>query len=419
MSTTRPLPPTPNLEFERKDAKHLLRQLRADDASALARVQAMHPDARGAAAERFTLADAQLTLAREYGFANWPRLVRYFGTADRQRHRNHSNLGSVAGYEHDARSLLAGHAKRRTRIGRMLAEYIPRFFGVPLDEVFRAAVTEDEAKHALARDAGFPSWTALVASANDAVEQHGDAWAIDPARLAITALHRVDLPQLQHVVRDHPALLHPTQRETARNGGLLNFALGAERERGVDAMRPIMAWLGSHGHDIAARRTAQLCGSSFMSAADVRSLLERGADPAWVAPNGLSVLEHALLRYQSGECVDLIAQRVIPPRALWIAAGLGDVERVATFLDASGTPTADARGHRPLSRPSGHFRGRRTLTPPTSRSCSKPRMSPPATGACRCWRTSSRAASQLTASRGTSLCWQWRWIVAGCPRWRA
>jgi hypothetical protein len=33
------------------------------------------------------LADAQLVIAREYGFTSWPKLVRYFGDVDRQGKR--------------------------------------------------------------------------------------------------------------------------------------------------------------------------------------------------------------------------------------------------------------------------------------------------------------------------------------------
>jgi hypothetical protein len=41
MSALRPLPAQPNLEFERKEAKALLRRLRAGDAAALERARAL------------------------------------------------------------------------------------------------------------------------------------------------------------------------------------------------------------------------------------------------------------------------------------------------------------------------------------------------------------------------------------------
>jgi hypothetical protein len=52
---SRELPPQPNLEFLRKQAKELLDALQTEDGSA-------------------QLADAQHKLAREYGFASWPQL---------------------------------------------------------------------------------------------------------------------------------------------------------------------------------------------------------------------------------------------------------------------------------------------------------------------------------------------------------
>jgi hypothetical protein len=79
----------------------------------------------------------------------------------------------------------------------------------------------------------------------------------------------------------------------------------------------------------------------------LRWYLERGADPNWMPPNGITVLEHAIVRYHNGESVDLIARRVTPRRALWIAAGLGDVVGVRSFIAAKGKLTPEGRLNRP------------------------------------------------------------------------
>jgi ankyrin repeat protein len=84
-----------------------------------------------------------------------------------------------------------------------------------------------------------------------------------------------------------------------------------------------------------------------MSPDEVRALIEQGADPDGVAPNGIPVLEHALLRYWNGDAVDVVAALATRRDALWIAAGLGDVEGVRRFLDRQGRPTAAARRLRP------------------------------------------------------------------------
>ncbi|MEO7520967.1 MAG: Clp protease N-terminal domain-containing protein, partial [Gemmatimonas sp.] len=80
---------------------------------------------------------------------------------------------------------------------------------------------------------------------------------------------------------------------------------------------------------------------------EVRYLLDRGADPDWIAPNGYSVLEHAIFRYWNGDAVDVLAARTKPRKAFWISAGLGDVDGVRRFLDRDGKPTPATRLARP------------------------------------------------------------------------
>jgi hypothetical protein len=58
---SRNLPPHPNLEHLRKQAKELLHELKQQNPAA-------------------KLADAQYALAREYGFASWPKLKAYLQT---------------------------------------------------------------------------------------------------------------------------------------------------------------------------------------------------------------------------------------------------------------------------------------------------------------------------------------------------
>lgn len=60
------LPVRTNLEQLRRQAKDLLAAAKAGDPGALARVRAV--------SDRLQLSSAQLALAREYGFASWPRL---------------------------------------------------------------------------------------------------------------------------------------------------------------------------------------------------------------------------------------------------------------------------------------------------------------------------------------------------------
>ena len=74
-----PLPDRPNLDQLKNQAKDLLKGHNARDPEALRRIQANHPrlgasSAHEIQASRVTLSGAQLVIAREYGFASWPKL---------------------------------------------------------------------------------------------------------------------------------------------------------------------------------------------------------------------------------------------------------------------------------------------------------------------------------------------------------
>jgi hypothetical protein len=71
MRTPKSLPAHPSLESLRKQAKRLARDITAGDAEAIARAKAQLPNAELPLSQR----DAQLVLAREYGFAGWLDLI--------------------------------------------------------------------------------------------------------------------------------------------------------------------------------------------------------------------------------------------------------------------------------------------------------------------------------------------------------
>ena len=76
---TKSLPSQPNLEQLKNQAKDLLKSLKSGNPGAIQRVRESHPRWSGASepemnAAELPLVDAQLVIAREYGFANWPKL---------------------------------------------------------------------------------------------------------------------------------------------------------------------------------------------------------------------------------------------------------------------------------------------------------------------------------------------------------
>src|ERR1700760_2864891 len=64
------LPDKPDLNHLKKQARRLLQEVRAQGGEALQTLIAFHPRP----AEFSTLRDAQLTLARRYGYADWDQL---------------------------------------------------------------------------------------------------------------------------------------------------------------------------------------------------------------------------------------------------------------------------------------------------------------------------------------------------------
>jgi|GEM_PF-649186 len=82
MTTPHTLPDRPNLDHYRNQAKALLADARRDDGAALDRIKT----ATGQLPQRLGLSHAQLTIAREHGFASWPKFKRQIERlSDRQQ----------------------------------------------------------------------------------------------------------------------------------------------------------------------------------------------------------------------------------------------------------------------------------------------------------------------------------------------
>jgi len=78
-TVSRDLPERPHLDVPKREARSLLKDWRANLPEALDRIRKRHPRFRDASdasisAGKFLLNDAQLVVAREYGFSNWAEL---------------------------------------------------------------------------------------------------------------------------------------------------------------------------------------------------------------------------------------------------------------------------------------------------------------------------------------------------------
>lgn len=343
-SDVRPLPARPNLEFERKQAKRLLVLLREGDAEALARVHAKLKHSDGTKPDEFKLADAQFTIAREYGFTSWPRLVEYFETLARHEVSGaHDRHKPPSHHEAWVRTIVVEHREKRPWTVRMLTAYVPRFHGRTDEQVFAAEVALDDVRLAAARMNRYPSWEVMI---SDIVPR--DAWTanVTPLNQAMKFVGKGDLDGLKAFVIEHPDLLSPVEPEHPRSNTLAGNVVIYDVQAATPESRKMYEWLRERV-DLTSTMNWMLLGYMRMTPEQMQRLLDRGADPEWIPPNGYSVLEHVIWRCWSGEVVDLIAKRVKPRKGLWIAAGLGDAVAVARYFDRSGALTAEARANRP------------------------------------------------------------------------
>src|SRR5438132_13111259 len=108
MSAARDLPARPSLDSLRKQAKRLARDAQAGKGEAIARVHAQLPRANLSLSNR----DAQLVVAREYGFAGWQDL-----TAEVQK-----RLGGALDWA-ASQAKVAIHDQDHERLRALLAEY--------------------------------------------------------------------------------------------------------------------------------------------------------------------------------------------------------------------------------------------------------------------------------------------------------
>jgi hypothetical protein len=357
----RPLPPNPNLEFERKNAKAFLKQLHAGDPAARRRVEQRHADAlQGRGVEQLQLSDVQHVIAREYGFSSWPRLVEYFDELHRHWHAPRYNAADDGAerFEAWAANVVQRHGRGDPIVARELSHYVPRCYAQPIADILAAPVSLDEARLVVARRYRRASWDELLAR-GEASQWHTGrtVWDVanSPRARAGDAIKRHDLLALTALLDEYPELLTPSLAAQEWRNGLGEVALHAERESSSPAARRVTELLASRGVDIQRELNELLLGwpslgtlgRGGMPPETVQWYLARGANPEWMPPNGIPILEHAIVRYRNSAAVDVLRAHVTPRAALWVAAGLGDVAGMRSFLAGKGRVRPEARANRP------------------------------------------------------------------------
>jgi hypothetical protein len=323
------LPAHPDLEYYRKQAKHLLRSYEAGDAAARDRAAEVLGDR---AAERFLLSDAQFVLAQEHGFRTWAEFRAGIQSQRTTGDRPVAQLwGGFAEYAAWADALLTELRRGDPGALARLRAQVPRYAAAT-----DAATAElRDARLIIAREFGFPTWRELVAGAEKAQHDYAErqeTWRrLRPEAEALLAGDTGRLAQLT-----------AGQADTLLDMLAMRELLGTTLGQGLGAPRAAIEVLITKATslDFPLPRAVRADRVEY-----VRLLLGAGADPG-TRTGGITLLEDAI---GSGHTlmVDLLAEHGIVPPALWTYAACGRLDLVRTCFDADGKLRPDAATSRP------------------------------------------------------------------------
>ena len=362
----RSLPATPSLEQQKKQARKLLDAARSGSATALARFR-IHPRLVAFSDDElrtrpFSLHEAQLVLAREYGFATWARLKAHINDGVGARHTR-PFVRELSYYDDRARGLLTIVPDGVPSALEQVRAWHPRFADASDDDIRAAGLTMDDTRLVYARQHGFASWDALGAHLAD-VAAGGTP---DPFMAAFEAGKARDWARVRALLADHPELV----RARGTNGNTLlglagslvacpaPNAVASEPAAAVAKRLAPLALLLSAGADV---NQANDRGWTPLHQAGYRNdsamaamLLAAGARVDVEAHGAGGTPLAAALFWGHRETAELLAAAGIHPRNLRVAAGLGRADLVRECFTADGHLTPQAMLGRGFYRPHSGF----------------------------------------------------------------
>jgi ankyrin repeat protein len=337
---TRALPASPNLEQQKKLARELLDAARAGDAHALERFARAHPryDERKHALQ---LSDAQWVIAREYGFASWPRLKATIDSVT-EPGPTRPYVTDPGWYEGRAKGLVEMHKGALPNALAQIRAWHPAHADATDTSVAQAAFGLDDARLVYARQNGAPDWATLLARIA------GDA---GPFAQAFAAIEARDAVQLATLLREHEDL---AQARGTNGNTLLNLAAAIERADG-----PLVRTLLAAGADPNLpndRGWAPLHQAAAIGDVPlIEALLAAGAVITIAAHGDGGTPLAVALWWGKEEAAARLAREGVVPDNLRVNAGLDRVAELPRFFAADGAPTAEAGQGRGFYRPHSGF----------------------------------------------------------------
>jgi len=362
----RSLPPHPHLTHLRKQAKALLGVWRGGDRQILARVREVHPRA----ADRWpSLADAQLVVAREYGFGSWTQLVHYLRlpqwaqarhTLDRLSQRTRAAALTAIPAQADARITLGSLLE-----GLTLAVWQAHLDGDPAvaglvraalgtqqaEQTVERRLNQDDVRAFVAHEHGFSDWAVVTSHRDAPVDPHFEA--------AADAIVAGDLEALRVLLDTHQGLAR-ARSPFGHHATLIHYvaANGVESSRqwqsprnAVDILRVLLRHGGDPDAtcDVYGGGMTPLClvvssahpATAGVQAGLVEELCRGGANPDGLDNDGLPLW--TAITYGYPPAVDKLVASGARVDNLVFASAAGDLAKASAYLQRGAPPGLAAR----------------------------------------------------------------------------
>ncbi len=347
-----------NLEQQKKQARELLRAIRDGNEDALARLRLRHsrwtPVDDATVRQQVALHDAQFVLAREQGFASWPKLKAYAEPSARSRHTR-LFVADMAWITERVHGLLRTRRSAGPAALEQIREWHPRFADSTDEEIREAAFTEEDARLVYAREHGFEIWDELEGRVN-VLASGTDSAAAEPFMAAFGALRAGDVSGFMAMLRANPRLVE----ERGTNGNtLLNLAVsfaGRPGWTGGESAVEALLMAGSDVNDANDRGWTPLHAAAYSNQPGIAALLlAKGAATDAEAHGAGGTPLIAALFWGHREVADLLGRQAVSPGNLRAAAGLGIPGLVEACFRGERTLTPEAGAARGFYRPHSGF----------------------------------------------------------------
>ena len=347
-----------NLEQQKKQARELLRAVRAGKTDAFARLRGQHHRwvtvADATVQQEMALHDAQFVIAREQGFASWTKLKAYAAPSPHARYTR-LFVPDIQWITDRVHGLLQTRHSAGPAALEQIREWHPRFDGCSDEEILRAAFTAEDARLVYAREHGFDCWDDLTRRVNLLASASGRE-ATEPFLAAFGTLQSGNIEALKALLRATPRLA----RERGTNGNtLLNLAVSIAARQTLDvglALVDSLLAAGADVNDANDRGSTPLHQAGYSNqCAIATALIQNGADlDAEAHGSGGTPLIFALF-WGHREMGDLLGRHSVAPGNLRVYAGLGNEDLLERCFSGKATLAPEACAARGFYRPHSGF----------------------------------------------------------------